>query len=87
MDEVSFLEVVRAFYDNDVFVALPGGLKVVDRVSMAMAGYLSTWIVRPKKKSCWMSRGILYTMLYKHFPSKSRLMLADYELHQGTDWR
>lgn len=49
MDEMSFLEIVRVFYDNDVFVALLGGFRFVDRLFMATVGYLSTWIVQPKK--------------------------------------
>lgn len=49
MDDMSFLQILRVFYDNDVFVALPGGFKILDRLFMATAGYLSTWVVQSKK--------------------------------------
>lgn len=49
ISELSFLQVVRVFYDGDTYIALPGNIRILDQLFTWTVGYIASWIV-PRKK-------------------------------------
>ncbi|KAF2674454.1 hypothetical protein BT63DRAFT_419746 [Microthyrium microscopicum] len=48
VEKLGFLQVVRVFHDGDAFIALPGGIGVLDRAFTYVVGWLASWLVQGK---------------------------------------
>lgn len=46
--QISFTTAMRAFYDGDTYVALPGGIKIVDEAFTTVVGGVMKWMY-PRK--------------------------------------
>lgn len=48
ISNLSFLQVVRVFYDGDTYIALPGNIRILDQLFTWTVGYIASWIVQGK---------------------------------------